>query len=74
VSVSHQRKSGPGAPHNHTPEVIAHAPKGEYAVLSMAPQYPGGPTFAVCIGRESVALFFDRALAEEFCKWKNQTS
>ena len=62
----------PGQPRNTKPDVVAHAASGEYSVLAMVAQYPGGPQFVVVRGNDSVALFFDHHDAEDYAQWKNQ--
>jgi len=71
MNLSHHRNPAPGAPHNRPPDVIAHTVKGEFKVLRLTPQYPGGPEHVVCVERDVVAHFFERDDTYEYCEFKN---
>jgi hypothetical protein len=72
VNPSHQRKTGPDAPHYQASGVINQTPRERYSVLLLAPQYPGGPEHVVCCGNDAVAHFFSAEEAVSFCEWKNK--
>lgn len=71
MKTSHQRSTDLGAHRNRTPDVVAKAIKGEFKVLRLAPQYPGGPGHCVCCEFTVMAHFFDQQDAEEYAAWKN---
>ena len=74
MSKSHQRLTGPDAPHYQASGVINQTPRERYSVLLLASQYPGGPKHVVCCGNDAVAHFFSVEAALDYVEWKNKAT
>ena len=72
MSKSHKRRTDPDAPPTRTLGVIVRAVYGEFKVLPLAPQYPGGPEHVVVQANDAVAHFFSVEAALDYVEWKNK--
>lgn len=72
MNSSHKRRTGPGAPNNRKPDVVARAKAKEFIVLRMCEQYAGGPKHAVASEGNASAHFFSEDDAQAYAKWRNK--
>jgi hypothetical protein len=72
MKTSHPRRKYPDARPYISLGVVAHAAKGEYKVLRLAPQYQGAPEYCVCLEGTVVAHLFEEAVANSVCAHLNQ--